>query len=105
MSPAGQPPLGPYGELRLLPWATPEGKPCYLSTDGGNGTLSRLADEIEEAQLASGEQVLEGARAVLADTSAGERAVRFALRRTVESLAEVLRVAVSRGGRIPRGEP
>ncbi|MBT2410961.1 hypothetical protein J7I94_10350 [Streptomyces sp. ISL-12] len=89
---------------RLLPWTTPEGNPCYLSTDGGPDSLmSRVADDIEEAQLASGTQVLAGARAVLGDQKAGERALRFALVRATESLEEVLRVAVSRGGRAAGG--
>lgn len=88
---------------RLLPWTTPEGNPCYLSTDGPDSLMSRVADDIEEAQLASGTQVLAGARAVLADKSAGERAVRFALTRAAESLEDVLRVAVSRGGRAAGG--
>jgi len=86
-------------KLRLLPWTTPEGKPCYLSTDRDDSTLSLLADDIEAAQLASGEQVLTGAGAVLADPKAGERAVRFALTRAVESLGDVLRIAVSRGAK------
>ncbi|MGC9500428.1 hypothetical protein [Streptomyces sp. WG7] len=88
--------------FRLLPWTTPEGNPCYLSTDDSRSLLSRLADDIEEAQLGSGEQVLAGARAVLGDGKAGERAVRFALTRATESLEDVLRVAVSRGRRLPR---
>ncbi|MCZ4608608.1 hypothetical protein O3S80_33620 [Streptomyces sp. Lzd4kr] len=88
-------------ELRLLPWTTPDGNPCYLSADSAHSTLSRLADDLETAQLDSGEQVLVGARAVLADPAAGERAVRFALTRALESLDDVLRVAVSRGRRIP----
>ncbi|CAL9305871.1 hypothetical protein [Streptomyces sp. SudanB182_2057] len=88
-------------ELRLLPWTSPEGKPCYLSTDDDGSRLSRLADDVEAAQLRSGEQVLAGARAVLADRAAGERAVRFALTRAGESLEEVLRIAHSRGARIP----
>ncbi|MET8248542.1 hypothetical protein ABZV31_31590 [Streptomyces sp. NPDC005202] len=79
---------------------TPEGKPCYLSTDSAHSTLSLLADEIEAAQLRCGEQVPAGAGAVLADAKAGEHAVRFALVRAVESLADVLRVAVSRGERL-----
>lgn len=88
-------------ELRLLPWTAPDGKPCYLSTDSDRSRLSLLADDVEAAQLDSGEQVLHGARAVLADTKAGERAVRFALTRTVESLTDVLRIAASRGQRLP----
>jgi hypothetical protein len=84
--------------LRLLPWTTPDGKPCYLSADGPRSRLSRLADDIEEAQLASGRQVLAGCKGVLGDAKAGDRAVRFAVVRAVESLEDVLRVAVSRGG-------
>jgi hypothetical protein len=95
----------PTGSLRLLPWTTPEGNPCYLSTDSDHSRLSQLADDLEAAQLESGEQVLAGARAaVLANTTAGERAVRFALTRAAECLADVLRIAVSRGERIPRRE-
>ncbi|NBE50332.1 sulfatase [Streptomyces boluensis] len=89
--------------LRLLPWSSADGKPCYLSTDDPLSTLSRLADDLEEEQLTCGEDVLEGAAAVLADPVAGERAVRFALSQAVASLREVLRVAVSRGGRIESG--
>ncbi|MER5548016.1 hypothetical protein ABT072_37565 [Streptomyces sp. NPDC002589] len=88
--------------LRLLPWSTPEGKPCYLSTDSDHSRLSLLADEVEAAQVRSGEQVLAGAKAVLADRTAGEMAVRFALTRASESLEEVLRAAVSRGTRSSR---
>ncbi|WP_225321044.1 phospholipase D-like domain-containing protein [Streptomyces luteolifulvus] len=99
MSTAGEPPA-PDIRLRLLPWTTPEGKPCYLSTDSDHSRLSLVADDVEAAQLHSGEQVLAGARAVLADAKAGELAVRFALTRAVESLGDILRIAVSRGARI-----
>lgn len=93
--------------MRLLPWTGDDGKPCYLSSDDPHSPLSRLADDIEAAQLRSAGQVLAGARAVLGDAGAGERAVRFALVRTAESLEDVLRVAVSRGARLPgeSGEP
>ncbi|WP_369366029.1 hypothetical protein AB5L52_23640 [Streptomyces sp. CG4] len=84
--------------LRLLPWSTPEGKPCYLSTDSDHSRLSLLADDVEAAQLASGEQVLAGATAVLEDPKAGEWAVRFALTGATESLRDVLRIAVARSG-------
>ncbi|GAA2765037.1 hypothetical protein GCM10010103_40780 [Streptomyces paradoxus] len=84
--------------MRLLPWTGVDGKPCYLSTDDPDSLLSRLADDVEAAQLASAETVLVGARTVLRDPKAGERAVRFALTRAVESLGDVLRIAVSRRG-------
>ncbi|WP_405685513.1 hypothetical protein OG204_15130 [Streptomyces sp. NBC_01387] len=90
----------PDSLLRLLPWTTPEGKPCYLSSDNPRSMLSRLADDLEEQQIDSAELVLEGSLAVLADRAAGERAVRFALTRAAESLGDVLRVACSRGARI-----
>ncbi|MEU3933869.1 hypothetical protein AB0E85_17780 [Streptomyces sp. NPDC029044] len=83
--------------MRLLPWTGADGKPCYLSTDDPDSLLSRLADDVEAAQLGSAETVLAGARAVLHDPKAGEHAVRCALARAVESLGEVLRIAVGRG--------
>ncbi|MFI7299730.1 hypothetical protein [Streptomyces sp. NPDC050121] len=88
------------GGLRLLPWTNLDGRPCYLDTDDDHSRLSLLADNVEAAQLASAEHVLGGAGAVLADAKAGERAVRFALARAVESLGDVLRIAVSRGDRL-----
>jgi hypothetical protein len=69
--------MTPSDALRLLPWTTPEGKPCYLSTDSDQSRLS-----------------------LLADAKAGERAVRFALTRASESLEDALRITVSRGERI-----
>ncbi|WNZ10470.1 hypothetical protein [Streptomyces sp. 11x1] len=89
--------------LRLLPWTTPDGKPCYLDPDTARpGALSLLADSVESSQLGSAEEVLAGSKAVLGDEAAGERAVRFALTRAVESLEDVVRIAVSRGWRIQR---
>ncbi|MEU9570290.1 hypothetical protein AB0D62_10425 [Streptomyces massasporeus] len=82
--------------MRLLPWTGADGKACYLSTDDPDSLLSRLADDVEAAQLASAETVQAGATAVLHDPDAGERAVRFALTRAVESLGDVLRIALSR---------
>ena len=43
--------MTPHDELRLLPWSSPDGKPCFLSTDDPASHLSRLADEMEEHQL------------------------------------------------------
>ncbi|GAA2430577.1 hypothetical protein [Streptomyces glaucus] len=91
--------------MRLLPWTGADGKPCYLSTDRPDSPLSRLADDIEEAQLASARQVRAGAEAVLADPRAGERAVRFALARTLECLADVVRIATSRVDAPAPGSP
>ncbi|MGW1465618.1 sulfatase [Streptomyces sp. NPDC002308] len=84
-------------QFRLLPWNSPEGRRCYLSTDDPDSRMSRLADEVEADLVACGEDVLDGAREVLA----GEAAVRFALKATADALRDVLRVAECREGRPP----
>ncbi|KOX01008.1 hypothetical protein ADK65_11685 [Streptomyces sp. NRRL B-1140] len=88
--------------LRLLPWENDSGKPCFLSTHGAPGPLARLADEIEADQLQDGALVLKGAQAVLEDQKSGEDAVRRALRAATQCLGDVLRIADSRGARLPR---
>ncbi|MGW2256714.1 hypothetical protein ACWCXE_02355 [Streptomyces sp. NPDC001780] len=90
--------------LRLLPWSTPDGKPCFLSADGSDSTFSRLADDVEEAQTSLATEVLENAQRVCADPLADTSQLRLALARANESLGEVLRVAVSRGARLPRAD-
>ncbi|MDQ1017682.1 hypothetical protein [Streptomyces afghaniensis] len=87
--------------LRLLPWETDTGKPCFLSTNGTPATLARIADEIEADQLRDGADVLMGAQAVLDDHKAGEYALRLALRAATQCLGDVLRIADSRGARLP----
>lgn len=93
------------GGPRLLPWTSPEGKPCYLSTDG-RGYLSTLADSIETVQLSMGQELLEYAREATASgvptLSATE--YRWLARRLTEALADALRVADSRGQRLPDPE-
>jgi hypothetical protein len=90
------------GGPRLLPWTSPEGLPCYLSTDGA-GYLTSLADSIEEVQLQMGNELLERARDTLVP---GARALtaaeyRWLACRLSEALSDALRVAESRGDRIP----
>ncbi|MCZ4507299.1 hypothetical protein O3Q52_03575 [Streptomyces sp. ActVer] len=93
------------GGPRLLPWTSPEGKPCYLSTDG-RGYLSTLADSIETAQLSMGQELLEYARDATAPGAKTLSATeyRWLARRLTEALADALRVADSRGQRIPDQE-
>ncbi|MFG2558314.1 hypothetical protein [Streptomyces sp. NPDC048496] len=50
---------------RLLPWAGPEGKPCYLAGDGA-WFLSRLADNMEAAPLGLAGDLIEKAHQILA---------------------------------------
>lgn len=84
---------------RLLPWARPDGGPCYLRTDG-HGHVSRVADEIEAVQLAMGAEVLDCARPIIAATGATGTELRFTAIRLAECLADALRIAESRGGRL-----
>ncbi|MER5749792.1 hypothetical protein [Streptomyces sp. NPDC002088] len=85
---------------RLLPWAGSEGKPCYLVTDG-TGYLSRVADAIESVQLGMAGELLGHAADMLADRRATPAQLRFLLGRMSEALADVRRIAESRGARLP----
>ncbi|MDT0443593.1 hypothetical protein [Streptomyces johnsoniae] len=89
----------PEPGLRLLPWETPEGKPCFLRTDNSESLLSRVADDLEEAQLRTGAEVLADAETVLADRAAGPLTLRIALGRTSTALGNAIRVADSRATR------
>ncbi|MGW7283232.1 hypothetical protein ACWGIV_34210 [Streptomyces sp. NPDC054844] len=90
-----------YTALRLLPWLSPEGKPCFLAPGDGNGTVSRFADETEVRQLTEGLDVLRSARRLLDDPVSPNAEVRYTAIRLSECLADVLRVAESRGRRLP----
>ncbi|MYU52847.1 hypothetical protein GTY53_12835 [Streptomyces sp. SID7805] len=93
------------GGPRLLPWTSPEGKPCYLSTDG-RGYLSTLADSIETVQLSMGQELLEYAREATAPQGPTLAAIeyRWLACRLTEALTDALRVADSRGQRLPDPE-
>ncbi|AZS73164.1 hypothetical protein DDE74_21375 [Streptomyces lydicus] len=91
----------PAPELRLLPWETPVGNPCYLSTDDSGGYLSRKADEMEAEQMREAAAVLADAEKVLDDPTAGPLTLRVTLQQTTRALGDVRRIAASRGGRLP----
>ncbi|MER6722959.1 hypothetical protein [Streptomyces halstedii] len=84
-------------ELRLLPWSSPEDKPCYLSTDDPAGYMSRLADNIEAAQLGTAAGLLEEALETLDAQDADPNDLRRLGHDLTGALRDVLRVAVSRG--------
>ncbi|MFE6816125.1 hypothetical protein [Streptomyces sp. NPDC057677] len=88
-------------ELRLLPWSGTDGKPCFLSTDDTGGLLSRLADNTEAAQLDISQELLEHAIVVVADANSNQAELRLLARDLTQALRDTLRVAVSRGQRIP----
>lgn len=61
--PAAFPDGGSAASLRLLAWTGEGGKPCYLSTDGGDSFMSRLADNLESDHLGMAEDLHVGTRA------------------------------------------
>ncbi|MGA5357334.1 hypothetical protein [Streptomyces purpurascens] len=90
---------------RLLPWTSPEGRPCYLVGDG-TGYVSRLADDIEGVQLGMADDLLGHADELLAERRVTSAELHYLARRLTESLRDVRRVAESRGARLcPREGP
>ncbi|MFE7616759.1 hypothetical protein [Streptomyces sp. NPDC057496] len=88
-------------ELRLLPWTGPDGKPCYLSTDSRGGYVSRLADNIEAVQLGSAAELLGHASEILGKEEAEPEELRLLATDLTGALRAALRVATSRGHRLP----
>ncbi|MFC9384741.1 hypothetical protein [Streptomyces venezuelae] len=94
-----------HTELRLLPWTGPDGKPCYLSTDDTNSHLSRLADTTEAIQLDLADNLVAHALAVLNDDQTDVETLRDLSTDLLEALRDTLRVATSRGQRLPLPKP
>ncbi|MEU3746863.1 MULTISPECIES: hypothetical protein [Streptomyces] len=93
--------MTPHNELRLLPWSGPDGKPCYLSTNDEGSRLSRLADTTEAIQLDLAADLVAHATEVLrAEVTVPEDLRRLSTALT-EALQDALRVATSRGHRLP----
>ncbi|MGD3109221.1 hypothetical protein [Streptomyces sp. YGL11-2] len=86
---------------RLLPWTGPEGKPCYLLPSDGAGYVSRMADRVEAAQLDSAAELIEEAGHVLRARTWTPGEIHLLAADLTTSLANVRRVAVSRGARLP----
>ncbi|MGH4029840.1 hypothetical protein ACQB60_12985 [Actinomycetota bacterium Odt1-20B] len=85
---------------RLLPWTTADGRPCFLSGDG-SGYLSRVTDNVESVQLGIGASLLGHAADLLDDPKASAGELRYVTARLAEALRDALRVAESRGARLP----
>ncbi|MFB6519188.1 hypothetical protein [Streptomyces sp. NPDC056401] len=97
--------MTPHNELRLLPWSGPDGKPCFLSADGNAGYLSRLADHTEAMQLDLGTQLLDHTLEVLANEEIDPDELRFLVTDLTGALRDAVRVATSRGHRLPTLAP
>ncbi|MFC8795174.1 hypothetical protein [Streptomyces cinereoruber] len=91
-----------HDELRLLPWAGPDGKPCFLSTDDNKSRLSNLADTLEATYLDLAAETLDHATEVLNLPEADPEDLRAVSSELAEALVHVLRVAESRGQRLPQ---
>ncbi|TGA93215.1 hypothetical protein [Streptomyces sp. MZ04] len=91
---------------RLLPWSTPDGKPCYLSSDG-SGYLAHVADNIESVQLGMAGDLLDHVAELLNDGKATADQLRFTLACMSQALRDTKRIADSRGSRlpVPDGDP
>jgi hypothetical protein len=85
----------------LLPWLSPEGKPCYLVPGSEGGFLSRLADDVEAAQLGMAAEVLHLSRSLAGNPNSSTAELRFGMAHLSECLSETLRIAESRGTRLP----
>ncbi|MCE3036023.1 hypothetical protein [Streptomyces sp. CMSTAAHL-2] len=92
-------------ELRLLPWSSSDGKPCYLNTDDKTGYMSRLADNIEAVQLGTAAELLEHASDTLNDQDTDPEDMRLLAKELTGSLRDVLRIATSRGHLLVVSEP
>ncbi|MFD0074026.1 hypothetical protein ACFVIY_16490 [Streptomyces sp. NPDC127166] len=92
-------------ELRLLPWSGPDGKPCFLSTDDTNGYVSRLADNTEAIQLGLAAELLKHASEDLSKGEADPEELRALATDLTAALRDTLRVAESRGHRLPLPSP
>ncbi|WP_420079600.1 hypothetical protein ACN6AT_12710 [Streptomyces sp. JL4002] len=89
-------------ELRLLPWSGPDDKPCYLSADTPGSYMSHLADNTEEIQLGLGSELLAHAAEVLTDVDSDPEELRLLATDLTGALRNAVRVATSRGHRLPR---
>ncbi|WJY40127.1 hypothetical protein QT196_24200 [Streptomyces sp. P9-2B-2] len=85
--------------LRLLPWSSPDGKPCYLVGEG-TGYVSQVADDIECVQLGMADDILGHAEDMLTGRQVTNRELRFLARGLTDCLRDVRRVAESQGARL-----
>ncbi|MGP8299516.1 hypothetical protein ACTPOK_16655 [Streptomyces inhibens] len=92
--------MSPTDTARLLPWLSPDGKPCFLAGDG-TGIVSRLADDMEAEQLDEATELIEEARRVLDARTWSPGELHLLAVELTAVLTNVRRVAESRGARLP----
>ncbi|KPC58839.1 hypothetical protein [Streptomyces chattanoogensis] len=85
---------------RLLPWASLDGKPCFLVGDE-TGLVSRLADDVEAVQLEQAAELIGEARRFLRERKWTSGELQLMAVELTEALTVTHRVAESRGARLP----
>ncbi|MFI1199178.1 hypothetical protein ACH4VR_06885 [Streptomyces sp. NPDC020883] len=90
----------PMDTARLLPWTSPDGKPCYLLGGNGTGYVSRLADKVEAEQMNSAAKLIEEACGILTDCTWSPGEIHLLAVELNHHLAKVHRVSESRGARL-----
>ncbi|MEU9498363.1 hypothetical protein [Streptomyces sp. NPDC048196] len=83
---------------RLLPWTSPDEKPC-LPLGDGEGFISRLANDIEAEQLCYTTELRKEARRMLDGRSWTIGELQLLAVELTEALDAVQRIAESRGAR------
>ncbi|MEV8389999.1 MULTISPECIES: hypothetical protein [unclassified Streptomyces] len=87
--------------MRLLPWTGEGGKPAYLSTDDEGSYLSQLADNLEAVQLGMAEDLLSHVQKTMTEERPSATELRSIITHLSQALRDGLRVAHSRGDRLP----
>ncbi|WP_369361076.1 hypothetical protein [Streptomyces sp. cg2] len=85
---------------RLLPWTSPDGKPCYLLGGTGTGYVSRLADKVEAEQMDSAAELVEEACGILTHRLWTPGEIHLLAVELNNHLAKIHRVSESRGARL-----
>lgn len=87
--------------MRLLPWTGEGGKPAYLSSGDEGSFVSRLADNLESVQLGMAENLLGHVDKMVTDRTPSEVELLSIVSTMSQALRDALRVAHSRGDRLP----
>jgi hypothetical protein len=90
--------------MRLLPWTRDDGKPCYLSMsieDESTSYMARLADNLEAVQLGMADDLLDYVQDCLSEEKPSGTELRSMTMHLCGALRDVVRIADSRGDRLP----
>ena len=92
-------------DMRLLPWTSDTGKPCYVPLTAEGGPVSAIADAVEGEQVADARAVLAEAESIWRIRCRGARAAARARRGRSACSGAPIRVAESRGQRLGLLDP